>query len=112
LDFLNVDRSFRPAFKSHNKGQKLRSKTAQRAVHRLSHGIGAWRGLHRIIKSALPSSIRQFFLQATLQNVVYKPKDDVDPRLRRELKIQFQSEVRKFSDLIGRDLLKEWGYTE
>lgn len=112
LDFLNVDRSFRPPFKSHNKGQKLRSKTAQKAVHRLSHGIGAWRGLHRFIKSALPSSARQFLLQATLQNVVYQPKDDVDPRLRRRLKIQFQSEVRKFSDLIGRDMVKEWGYTE
>jgi len=112
LDFLNVDRSFRPTFKNHNKGQKLRSKTAQKTVHRLSHGNGAWKGLHCFLKSALPASVRRFLLQAAFRNVVYKPKDEVDPELKRRLKTQFQSEVSKFSDLIGRDLVKKWGYEE
>ena len=112
LEFLGVDRSFQPTFKSHNKVQKLRSKTAQKAVHSLSHGNGAWKSLHRLLKSALPASVRQFLLQVALQNIVYKPKDEVDPDLRRRLKTQFKSEVRQFSNLVDRDLMTEWKYTD
>ena len=110
LDFLGVDTSFQPVFRRHNKGQKLRSKTAQRLVHRLSHGKGAWGGLHGLLKRIFPQRLRRWLIQTAFRTVVFEPKDEVSPDLRERLQKQFKPDVERFGALIGRDLVAEWGY--
>jgi hypothetical protein len=110
LTFLEIDPNFQPAFRRHNAGQKLKSKSAQRFVHRLSHGEGLWAGPKRVLSSLLPQTARRFLMRAVFRNVVFEPKDEVSPQLRRHLKEQFRPEVERFGDLIGRDLISEWKY--
>lgn len=110
LDFLGADTTFRPVFRKHNKGKKLKSKTAQRVMHQLSHGEGQWSGVHKLLTTLFPKSMRQFLVQKVFETVVFKPKDKVPPALRSRLMAQYKPDVEQFSALIGRDLVAEWHY--
>ena len=110
LSFLDVRSDFRPAFRKHNKGQKLQSKTAQTLVHRLSHGRGGWKGLHTLLTTLLPPAVRRFLLRLAFRKVVFTEKDQVSQELRTRLTRTYRPEVERFSAMIGRDMVTEWGY--
>jgi hypothetical protein len=110
LEFIGVAPDHQPTFRRHNVAQKLRSKTAQRFVHRLSHGNGAWSGPKKLIKGLLPPFVRQFLLRTALKKFVFEPKDAVSPGLRQKLMEAFKPEVKRFGKLIGRDVEARWGY--
>lgn len=110
LDFLEVAPDFEPEFRTHNKGQKLKSKTAQRLLHQFSHGHGLWATPKKVVKFLFPKSVRQLFMQAALRTVVFGPKDEVPPDLSNRLKRQFRPEVARLGKLISRDIISRWGY--
>lgn len=111
LQFLGVDDTFRPpAFNTYNKSKKLRSKWAQNFVHDLSHGEGALSPVRAAIKSVTPEPVRRSALQFAYRHLVFKPKPAVDPDLEQHLKSRFLPHVQAFSQLVGRDLVQEWGY--
>ena len=44
------------------------------------------------------------------RQLLFKPKEKLDPALVHDLKQQFHGEVAKLSALLGRDLFSLWGY--
>ena len=110
LEFLGVNPKFEPVFRKHNTGQKLKSKTAQRFLHQLSHGVGAWSAPKQVIKSLLPPSVRTFLMRTLFQTVVFGPKPEVSPEVRARLMRQFRPEVERFEELTGLGVLARWGY--
>jgi hypothetical protein len=110
LEFVGVAPDHQPTFRRHNAGQKLKSKTAQRFVHRLSHGTGGWAGPKKLLKGLLPQFVRRFLLRTAMTKVVFEPKDTVSPELRKRLMRSFKPEVIRFGKLIGRDVSARWGY--
>ena len=110
VNFIGVNTGFRPEFKKKNKGQRLKSKHAQRFMHQVSHGKGAWSDLHDLLKSMLPKRTRRFLMQQAFKTIVFGPKGEVSPELRARLKRRFKPEVERFSELVERDMVTEWGY--
>ncbi|NBD36369.1 MAG: hypothetical protein GVY30_10300 [Chloroflexi bacterium] len=111
LRFLGVDPSFRPpAFETHNKSLKLKSKRAQQFVDNLSYGRGLFAPFKTAIKTLLPQSIRGWLIRTAYDYAVFKPKPTIDPDLERRLKAKFLSEVKAFGELIGEDMVHKWGY--
>lgn len=110
LDFLGVDASFEPQLGKHNKGKKLRSKALQEFMTDLTHGRSVLGRIKPLVKRLLPQSLRRALVRTAYNKVIFKPKPDLDPDLAATLRAQFQGEVEKVSQLLGRDLAARWGY--
>lgn len=111
LAFLGADSSVDlPHLESNVTARAMRFPALDRAIHRLSHGAGAYRFVKPAIKRALPRPLRRRAFASVRQHVVYGPVAPFDPELDRELRVIFGPEVERFSALVGRDLAIEWGY--
>lgn len=110
LTFLEVEPTFTPAFGIHNRGVRVRSKPMQELVHTVSHGRGPWRGVHALVKAAVPGAVRRTLLRTVYRKLVFAPKPDLDPDLVRRLKAIYRPEVERISAFLDIDLVSRWGY--
>jgi hypothetical protein len=108
--FLEVDESFCFLPMERNSGVTVRSRKVQQALLALSHGRAGWRPIKNLVKTFLPSSIPRRAMAWTYQSIAFGPKSDIHHELKRSLKIRFHPEVVAISELLGRDLVHEWGY--
>jgi len=109
-EFLGVDPDFDFEPTDRNTGVSVRSKAAQNALANLSHGRGAWAPVKRVAKAALAGGRSRAALRWAMGRFAFGPKATVDDAFRTELRERFRGEVEAVSDLLGRDLVSEWGY--
>lgn len=99
LEFLGVDPSFRPVFRIVNPSKKLRSRHLQEWL------VAPPPALTKILKLVTPTFLQGRFLKRLKKlNTEYAERPALDQGLRRHLQVEFQPEVRRLSDLLGRDL--------
>jgi hypothetical protein len=110
LAFLGLNPNFTPDFRTVNEGSKLRSKSMQQLMRRLTFGQGWAAPVKALAKRLLPAPMRKKLVQQAYDTLVFEPKDEVDPILAARLKAQFRPEVEHISTLLGRDLVTLWGY--
>jgi hypothetical protein len=106
LEFLGVDLNFKPDFKRHNVFSVPRSKIMQRLIYDPSP-------LKNLIKKIVPFKIydRIYTFIAKLNKKPSKrPKMDVE--FKKKLMKQYKPEVKKLSEITGRDLVSLWGYDQ
>jgi hypothetical protein len=98
LRFLEVDDSFRPHFKIVNPNKRIRSTWMMDLLR------SRW-PLKRLFARSLPLAARRRivdFVVGTATEPV--PRPPMDPGLRERLSLEFEPEVRKLAELVGRDL--------
>ena len=108
--FLGIDSGFEFQPLGRNQGVTVRSKLAQNTLFCLSHGRGAWSPVKRVVKTALPGGRSRDALRWAMSRFAFGPKAELDEVTRSELRREFRNEVEAISDLLGRDLMAEWGY--
>lgn len=99
LAFLGVDESFRPTIKIINSNKVLRSRRLQQflvAPPRLFVQVSRW---------ITPDRLRgRIFMQLRKLNMRKEERLALDPLLRKRLQAELETEVKKLSTLLGRDL--------
>lgn len=99
LRFLGVDENFRPSsFRVVNPNKKVRSVLLRDSLNNpLVRLMGKICLPSRRLRSYVRKKLKQF-------NTLYVPRPPMDPELRRRLQAEFAPEVKRLSDLLGRDL--------
>lgn len=110
LAFLGLDPSFEPEFRDYNKGALVRHKGLQTFMGQLTHGQGAGALLHHPVKWLVPAAARRKMARLAYQRVVFKEKPILSGDLVARLRDRYRPEVVQVSELLGRDLVREWGY--
>lgn len=111
LEFLDVDSEFRPdSFDRHNDTKLVKSEFARNIAETLPQQQERFVLLRRIVRAVCPKPIRQFLIGLVFDHVLHRPKPALDSDLDQRLKRRFLPHVKAFSDLIGRDMVREWGY--
>lgn len=103
LDFLEVDATFAPEFKTFNRNKSRRFKSDAIQRFRL-HPANLW-----LARTLLPSRVREESFRAMAYvwgtfNTKYHPREPMDDTLRKELVAEFSPEVQKLESLLERDL--------
>jgi hypothetical protein len=100
LHFLGVKPHSGPSsFDVINANRKVRS---ERLRHFLARPPNVPR---KVIRALVPARLRRgLYERAKAANVVYVPREPIDPRLRAQLQREFAGEVEQLSELLGRDL--------
>jgi len=95
LEFLGVDPHFAPEFRTVNPNKRVRSTLLQRLIFKTKLARS-----HKF-RSRLPE-----FLRRALRglNIVYERRAPMDEGLRKQLQAEFAPEVKRLSELLGRDL--------
>ena len=110
LSFLEVDDDVEPVFKQHNEGAVLRSKTMQRVVRSMEFGEGWGRPVKAATRKVTSSATRARLRELATTRFVFDPKPPLDPELAARLRHEFEPEVLRLGELLGRDLRRLWGY--
>ena len=105
LDFLGVNTDFLPELVRNNPHKNVRFvKVANWLIY---HGERKKNNIVRLFPDFITQITRpilsRLFFKASRRN-------PIDPELRMELMQKFKSEVVNFSETIGTDLVKKWGY--
>jgi hypothetical protein len=84
-------------------------------LHELVHALGVGRGPVSLaakagVKAITPARLRRKAFRATQRRIVFAEPQAPDERLMKELRARFAGEVAAVSELLGRDLVKLWGY--
>jgi hypothetical protein len=109
--FLGVSESAPLKTLEANPTVRPRSQLLNEAVHALSVGRGPIsQALKRTIKAATPAGPRRQAVRALKRRAVFVPAEAADEALMRRLRIRYRDEVIATSELLGRDLVKLWGY--
>lgn len=99
LAFLDVDASFQPQFRIINSNKSLRSRYLQELL------VAPSPLLVKILHKVTPHPLQgRLWMRLRKFNARYEDRPAMDPVLRRRLQIEFQPEVRRLADLLGRDL--------
>lgn len=99
LRFLDLDATFTPEFRTHNGNKRVRSYAVRNLIKRPPEF------LRNATRAILPTVVRQRIAKDIGRlNVHITPRPHMDPDLRRELRLEFASEVRRLSQIIQRDL--------
>jgi hypothetical protein len=99
LAFLGVDPSYRPPFQVINPNKTLRSRRLQQLL------VSPPPVLTKIYKKFTPSALQGRLLKRLKRmNTQHTTRPSLDPDLRRRLQVEFQPEVQRLADLLGRDL--------
>ena len=99
LIFLGVDPSFHPTFQIINPNKTLRSRRLQELL------VAPPPMLTRIYKQIAPSSLQgQLMKRLKRMNTQHTQRPALDPGLRQRLQVEFQPEIKRLADLLGRDL--------
>ncbi|KUH33789.1 hypothetical protein APY94_04510 [Thermococcus celericrescens] len=107
LQFLNVNNSnFRPNFEIHNPNSTYRTTLLRKVLFEVSKTR---------IRDIMPHKFRKFVwneIIVPLNKLNTKPvsRKPLPEEFRLKLMKRFKPEVKKLSDLIGRDLETQWGY--
>jgi hypothetical protein len=103
LDFLEVDPDFRPELSTVRGSRVPRSRFLNRFARRPV--------FRRIFRKLLPARTYDR-LQSRVQSALFRtrPRDPVPQDLAARLCDRFRPEVERISELLGRDLVQEWGY--
>lgn len=101
LEFLGVDQSYRPPFKTINPNRKFRSPALQKFILQPPAWLSAL-GQNRVLEPA----VARLRLRGRLTrlNTKTQPRPPMDPELREQLKAEFVPEVENLSRVLGRDL--------
>ena len=95
LEFLDVDPTATVDFKIANPNKRVRSRLLQRLVYK--NRLARSYRLQRLVPAPLRNALRRL-------NTRYEPRRPMDEELRRQLSAEFAPEVRRLSELLGRDL--------
>ena len=99
LEFLDVDPSFRPEFRVINRNKTFRHRPLQKFF------IAPPPLLTKILNKITPQPLQGRFLVKFMRlNTRYIDRPPLSTDLRKRLQAEFQPEVRKIGQLIGRDL--------
>lgn len=102
LTFLGVDPSFRPLFQVINPNKTLRSRRLQEFL------VAPPPALASMIRQFTPRSLQGRLLKRLKKlNTQHTSRPALDPALRKSLQVEFQPEIQRLSDLLGRDL-RSW----
>ena len=112
LAFLGLAPTFTPDFQTHNQGAVLRNRPLRNLMHTVSLGTGWARPLKPVLKRLIPTEPRRRLMRMMHHRLLFKPKPRLEPDLVYALKQQFRGDVGALGDLLGRDLLTDWGYDE
>jgi hypothetical protein len=105
LTFLNVDPSYRPTFQIINRNKTFRSRRLQQLL------VAPPVALTKIYRQVIPQSLEgQLMKRLRRINTRHTKRPALDPLLRKRLQVEFQPEVQKLADLLGRDL-SSWSST-
>lgn len=106
LRFLGVDEEFSPEFKIINPNKVVKNKFLRDLIRFPSDTE------KKIIKLLIPNKkIRQYIKNWTSNKIIdFRPRPPMSPELRKKLLIEFESEIKKLSDLLGINLAHWWGY--
>jgi hypothetical protein len=111
LEFLGVDPEFTPEFATHHRGGWApRSRILKAAAEEVLLGSGWTTRLRHLLKSAAPSAARTRIRQYVLKDLVRIRTSTPRDALRSELGGEFYSEVELAAEMVGRDLVRLWGY--
>jgi hypothetical protein len=109
LEFLEVnDTGFIPQFEIKNPNIKPRFKFLNNLLKTPNSS-----NIKKIYQKIISKKYRKkifFFIKK--RNGRIKSRSTIDTKLELELKKEFKSEVEKLSEIIGRDLVKLWGYDQ
>jgi hypothetical protein len=104
LQFLGLDQYFKPEIKQFNV-----SKT--KAIFPGFQYILQSPYLQKIAIKMFPDGAYRKLVKFYWEKLfLHEEKNDIDPKLRIELMKKYKLEVESFSELIGRDLIRFWGY--
>ena len=100
LQFLGVNEGFRPEFRVYNANTRARSGW----LMYLRYNYPRW--VQRLVRALLPSRSLRDALKGVFQkmNTSEEKRPPMDPALRSRLRREFEPEVEKLSELLGRDL--------
>ena len=105
LDFLSVDPDYRHDFKVMNPNKQVRFPVLKYILETPA--------LYRIPRKILSHDAYSRLVQYYKTFIVtYQPRVPLDDDFRRELMRKFKPEVEKISDVIQRDLVSLWGYSQ
>ena len=112
LDFLGLDADVDLRAEDVNVGGRIRSRSLGHAVHSVSTGGGgvASRQVGRLLKLALPTTVRRRWLRTVNHRVVLGPGRRLDPAFEARLRASVRPEVERLSRHLDRDLVALWGY--
>jgi Sulfotransferase family len=92
--------------------RSFRLKHLAEAARTARHNPAASDRLGRVVNALTPAPLRSDAFRAKWRSVVYKTPAPPDERLMAELRERFKPEVVALSELLGRDLVAEWGYED
>lgn len=108
LEFLGVDPAYQPpSFAAHNPVHGARGGVLSRLARSRPVQLVAWRLLPRLLGEARTLELTRRVVQSPLLRRKAS-KAEVPADLRRRLEIQLEPDVRRLSDLLGRDLVARW----
>jgi hypothetical protein len=111
LRFLGVDESHPIKRSEANPTVRVRSPGAYALMRSLYLGRGAVsRPLKGVVKALTPRPLRRAALDGLRRKVLYGRPQAPDAELVAMLRRRFRDEVLAASELLERDLVKEWGY--
>jgi hypothetical protein len=109
--FLGIDDTVEVTQVSANPTVLLRSRALDGAVRRFSVGSDpVSQTIKTGIKTAVPERLRRTLLRTVQRRVVHAEPPPPDPATLAELRSTLKPEVERFSDYLGRDLVRLWGY--
>jgi hypothetical protein len=108
LEFLGIDPDFQPSsFAAHNVAHDSRSPTLRRVLNSRVPQWVAWRLMPRVIGDLPTRTLVRRFSQGTLQRRQIE-RAALSPELRRRLEAELAPDVKRLSQLLGRDMSLFW----
>lgn len=91
----------------------VRSRLVEDVTHALAVGRRPWiRPVKRVITAIVPRSVRRRLVTFVQRRVVETAPPPVDDALMQQLRRTYRDEVVRLGELVGRDLVTQWGYDE
>jgi hypothetical protein len=108
LEFLDVDRTFRPeSFAAHNLSWKPRSTRLRRVTQARPAKWLAYQAMPRLMGEGAARRLTRAFRYSPIYRRP-KARAPLSAELRRRLEDEFAPDVQLVSEILGRDLLKLW----
>ena len=101
--FLGIDDDFRPSLSDVNPNKELRFAFMKSFLRKPI----VWRAVHSIIPVRIYGAIEGIFKRLFTREA---PRKNISDEARKRLMRKYKPEVKKLSRLLGRDLVKLWGY--
>ncbi|HYI21524.1 MAG TPA: sulfotransferase [Candidatus Limnocylindrales bacterium] len=108
LEFVGVDPTWRPeSFAAHNTAHSARSRSIRRVLNGRIPQWFVWGLMPKVIGDTRTRGMVRNFRHSWFHR---KPitKDPLSPELRRQLEDEFMPDVKRLSELLGRDLGELW----